>query len=358
MRSIHQFELDHSRSSHASLIRVGLSNTGTGLAKRHPKTQIESTQRRTSLRRPHPVGKVGMRIPETRPQQRRLHRNTGEYTSNDLVYLRARHYVTSIGRFLTKDTWEGNYNRPLSFNRWMYVEGNPANYIDPSGHFTDSAIKSYLTNTYKRDWELYWNAWSADIKWMNMLHKAVAGNVLFGEHWTVRFEGVGKDVLWGISSSDFMQPIDLNDIFKGEYHETYITAPPIYREPPAYGGTGFNKRYWTDTVFYPIKWVSFYGTDERGMPCFYVYPGLEYKETQQESSFAVDSFDYAVGTLAGLIAGGAPGAVAGYLFSVALKPSDVLNVQMNDRIVQIGPVRFNFQLQSDTDTWILEDGPY
>lgn len=38
-----------------------------------------------------------------------------------------------MGRFLTRDTWAGNYNRPLSLNRWNYTEGNPVNYTDPSG---------------------------------------------------------------------------------------------------------------------------------------------------------------------------------------------------------------------------------
>ncbi len=34
---------------------------------------------------------------------------TGEYTTNDLVYLRARHYDPALRRFLTRDTWEGDY---------------------------------------------------------------------------------------------------------------------------------------------------------------------------------------------------------------------------------------------------------
>ncbi len=33
---------------------------------------------------------------------------TGEYQANDLVYLRARHYAPSMGRFLSRDTWGGN----------------------------------------------------------------------------------------------------------------------------------------------------------------------------------------------------------------------------------------------------------
>lgn len=48
--------------------------------------------------------------------------------------MRARHYAPGTGRFLTGDTWGGDVNRPLSLNKWTYVEGNPINYIDPSGH--------------------------------------------------------------------------------------------------------------------------------------------------------------------------------------------------------------------------------
>jgi RHS repeat-associated protein len=58
---------------------------------------------------------------------------TGEYQSADLVYLRARHYAPGMGRFLTRDTWPGQANRPLSLNRWGYVEGNPVNLTDETG---------------------------------------------------------------------------------------------------------------------------------------------------------------------------------------------------------------------------------
>jgi RHS repeat-associated protein len=58
---------------------------------------------------------------------------TGDY--NELIYLRSRIYSPETGRFTTKDSWQGNSSRPLSLNRWMYVEGNPVNLTDPSGHF-------------------------------------------------------------------------------------------------------------------------------------------------------------------------------------------------------------------------------
>ena len=60
---------------------------------------------------------------------------TGEMRdANGLTYLRARYYNSADGRFLSRDTWGGDYNRPLSLNRWGYVEGNPVNLVDPTGN--------------------------------------------------------------------------------------------------------------------------------------------------------------------------------------------------------------------------------
>jgi RHS repeat-associated protein len=60
---------------------------------------------------------------------------TGEWTdgSTEDVYLRSRWYSSETGRFLTKDSWQGDYTRPLSFNKWNYVESNPINLTDASG---------------------------------------------------------------------------------------------------------------------------------------------------------------------------------------------------------------------------------
>lgn len=67
---------------------------------------------------------------------------TGEHLgdSTQLTYLRSRYYSSGTGRFLTRDTWGGDYNRPLSLNRWMYTGGNPINFTDPSGHFPQDLI--------------------------------------------------------------------------------------------------------------------------------------------------------------------------------------------------------------------------
>jgi hypothetical protein len=38
-----------------------------------------------------------------------------------------------MGRFTTRDVWEGDANAPMSYNAWLYVYGNPINAVDPSG---------------------------------------------------------------------------------------------------------------------------------------------------------------------------------------------------------------------------------
>jgi len=60
---------------------------------------------------------------------------TNEYQDSyiKLIYLRSRFYSPETGRFQTRDTWQGDYNRPGSLNRWSYVEGNPVNLLDPWG---------------------------------------------------------------------------------------------------------------------------------------------------------------------------------------------------------------------------------
>ena len=52
---------------------------------------------------------------------------------NGLVYLRARYYDPTSGRFLSRDPLAGSLLDPLSLNRYSYVANNPASLVDPSG---------------------------------------------------------------------------------------------------------------------------------------------------------------------------------------------------------------------------------
>jgi len=60
---------------------------------------------------------------------------TGEWTDGniELVNLRSRMYDPGTGRFLTRDIWQGDYNRPISYNGWLYGYGNPIRWVDRTG---------------------------------------------------------------------------------------------------------------------------------------------------------------------------------------------------------------------------------
>jgi RHS repeat-associated protein len=57
---------------------------------------------------------------------------TGSATPTN-VSTRARVHHTGVGRWLTEDPLLGNLGDPMSFNRYVYVNGNPVDYSDPSG---------------------------------------------------------------------------------------------------------------------------------------------------------------------------------------------------------------------------------
>jgi RHS repeat-associated protein len=50
-----------------------------------------------------------------------------------LVYLRARYYGVDDGRFVSRDSWVGDNQIPISYNSWLYVNSNPINLIDALG---------------------------------------------------------------------------------------------------------------------------------------------------------------------------------------------------------------------------------
>jgi len=61
---------------------------------------------------------------------------TGEQHSPEtgLVYLRARYYSPGVGRFLTRDTWNGRRGEPITLHKYLYANANPMVFVDPTGH--------------------------------------------------------------------------------------------------------------------------------------------------------------------------------------------------------------------------------
>ena len=52
-----------------------------------------------------------------------------------LNYLNARYYNPEDGRFITEDTYTGEYSEPSSLHLYAYCQNNPVNNTDPTGNF-------------------------------------------------------------------------------------------------------------------------------------------------------------------------------------------------------------------------------
>ena len=57
-----------------------------------------------------------------------------------LYYLNARYYNPEDGRFLTEDTYRGEYIDPSSLHLYAYCTNNPISYTDPSGHIPVAVV--------------------------------------------------------------------------------------------------------------------------------------------------------------------------------------------------------------------------
>ena len=140
---------------------------------------------------------------------------TGHKHNDDvgLIYMNARFYVPSIGRFASADTIVPDPLNSQAFNRYSYVENRPINFNDPTEHFSEEAIWNYVWLECLSDrtcaHEMH-SSWQSDTEWWNMIRTAEAGDVMFvgaqegsfakGAFYT--FRGVGDRKLSGISRSD------------------------------------------------------------------------------------------------------------------------------------------------------------
>jgi len=51
----------------------------------------------------------------------------------ELLFLRARYYEPTSGRFTSRDPWSGDIMRPSTLQAWIYAGNNPVWLVDPSG---------------------------------------------------------------------------------------------------------------------------------------------------------------------------------------------------------------------------------
>ena len=110
---------------------------------------------------------------EVKPEKKdeNPYRYCGEYYDKETeeVYLRARYYEPGVGRFITRDTYTGESDEPLSLHLYTYCENDGVNAWDPSGHYK---IKMKHINGMK--WKKNWKGrkWTKkNISMMNALLK-------------------------------------------------------------------------------------------------------------------------------------------------------------------------------------------
>ena len=66
-------------------------------------------------------------------------------SSTGLYYLMARYYDPNVGRFITRDSFNGEQDNPLSLNRYAYTNNNPVMLQDPSGYEPVGTFTSTIT---------------------------------------------------------------------------------------------------------------------------------------------------------------------------------------------------------------------
>ena len=90
-------------------------------------------------------------------------RYCGEYYDSETgtIYLRARHYNPSNGRFTQRDSFAGKQGDPLSLNLYTYCHNNPILHWDPSGHnvwtsFVDGFVDNWKlgSSEFRDNWKM------------------------------------------------------------------------------------------------------------------------------------------------------------------------------------------------------------
>ena len=89
-------------------------------------------------------------------KDRLLNHRTGHYLERegDRYYAQQRYYQPSLGRFNRIDPWEGNPCNPITLKKYLYGNGNPLYYTDPTGmcggpapaDFSDCAFAAATVN--------------------------------------------------------------------------------------------------------------------------------------------------------------------------------------------------------------------
>lgn len=135
-----------------------------------------------------------------------------------LYYLTARYYDAKIGRFISRDTFDGFDDEPLSQNQYAYTKNNPVMHRDPSGHLVPAwilwaagreiaiGVGYWWFTTFVRDKEKWsWSKHGKELAWTiftsginGILGKYLNANGI--RKWQAAAYGVYLDIKWEVMS--------------------------------------------------------------------------------------------------------------------------------------------------------------
>ncbi len=278
---------------------------------------------------------------------------TGQYSNVadfGLMNYNARWYDPALGRFAQADTLIPQPSDPQAWDRYAYVENNPLRYTDPSGHFTEEAIRQYLLKYYG-DEELALRTlqlWKQDRAWWEMLSLAEGGDHLLGYQW---FISGNPSRPTGGDSKQF------NAVFAGEGQGDLAGLEGLDCVAVQSGTVVEMGQRWN------VEWQGIYRQREQEAPAFETKEGVDWYTVVRKPGWAQRSKDLlssvgiAIETLMLMRIGGSPVTSLGlsvaqeYFLShnntsIGTLAVDALDWEENDIQVHIGGVcgvHLNFQ---------------
>jgi hypothetical protein len=135
--------------------------------------------------------------------------------------LRARYYSAGIGRFLSRDPWQGSNVTPISYNDWLYASANPVRFIDPTGFCIDQPDSPRRCIVQPED-----NTWRIAYDRGLDFDTVVAWNrIVYGNDWQPRLIHPGDTIY--LEDPSLGQPVIPNPSHPGELFNGYIEGTGV-----------------------------------------------------------------------------------------------------------------------------------
>ena len=215
-----------------------------------------------------------------------------------LVYMNARWYAPGLGRFLSADTIVPEPGNSQAWNRFAYVNNNPVNFLDPTGHCAGSYNTDTGNATADQDcWNFLYNEFCNGgvvgicSDWQELLihyqscnHPAAGCRITFGTNWT-------KDELLTLrdAHANIVKALDDHG-----YDSAKLLDGIRYQRKRGPGGSWVNpytntirlKEVSYDTVYHEIGHAVSFNTGRDAQDLFFSYV------TAQVNSGQHDFLDY------------------------------------------------------------------